>query len=264
MYKLDKDKYGILLDHLLTLPFNTLMARSVVCGHAEGTIYVDNTENPQTYYIVHAYGMTWLAGNSDNQAFNHWLRDYFQGKSFERKRDEWLQAYPRDWDEFMNGLVEENIAALNTRINLKFSEAKFYETYNNIEKIDYEIIETPMEMLFEINGTVVPKDYWISLEKYSEIAKAFSVVVDGKPVCTAFTSARHDNQLEIGIETTEAFRGMGLAYFACAKLIEHCITNNLEPVWACRLENTASLNLSKKLGFVEILRAPYYHVPMKK
>ena len=263
MFKLHKDNYAILLDHLPALPFNTLMARSVVCGHADGAIYVDDAENPQTYYIVHSYGMTWLVGNSDNKAFNNWLRAYFQGKAFDRKKDEWLQAYSRGWDKFMNCLVEENIANVDTRVNLKFNEAKFYEKYNGIEKINHEIIATPMDMLFEINGSVVPKDYWVSSEKYSEIAKAFTVIIDGRPASTAFTSARHDNKLEIGIETAKEFQGMGFAYFACAKLIEYCIDNNLEPVWSCRLGNTPSLNLSKKLGFVEALRTPYYHLPKR-
>jgi len=237
------------------------MARSVVCGHVDGMIYVDNTENPQTYYIVHSYRMTWLAGNSDNRAFNNWLREYFEGKSFNRKRDEWLQAYPRDWDKFLNRLVEERIAFLYTRVNFKFDEVKFYERYSEIEKTSYKIIATPIDMAFEVRGRVVPKDYWISPEKYSEMATAFTVIIDGKPVSTAFTTARHDSKLEIGIETKEEFQGLGLAYFACAKLIEYCIGNNLEPVWACRLENTSSLSLSKKLGFIEVLRTPCYHIP---
>lgn len=86
MFKLSKDKYSILLNFLPTLPFNTLMARSIACGHADGTIYVDNAENPQTYYIVHSYGMSWLIGEADNDAFNNWLREYFQGKLLTKKR----------------------------------------------------------------------------------------------------------------------------------------------------------------------------------
>jgi len=261
MYKLSKDKYGVLLDHLLTIPFNTLLAHSVVYGYADGAIYVDNVENPQTYYIIHSYGMTWLAGNSGNEAFNNRLRAYFQEKSFYRKKDEWLQTYPRSWDTFMDRLIEENIAISSTRVNLKFDKAKFFENYSGLEKANYKVIATTIEMLFEMNGSVVAKDYWISSKKYSEIAKAFSVIIDERPVSTAFTSARIGNKLEIGIETLEEFQGMGLAYLVCAKLIEYCIDNNLEPIWACRLENTGSLRLSKKLGFTEVLRTPYYHIP---
>lgn len=164
----------------------------------------------------------------------------------------------------MNLLVEGNTAHFHERVNLKFNEAKFYENYNEIDKNKYEIIATPMDMLFELSGSVVPKDYWISSEKYSEIAKAFTIIINDKPASTAFTSARHDNKLEIGIETAEEFQGKGLAYHVCAKLIEYCIDNNLEPVWSCRFGNTPSLNLSKKLGFVEALIMPYYHIPMIK
>ena len=86
-------------------------------------------------------------------------------------------------------------------------------------------------------------------------------MVDSKPVSTAFTSARHDDKLEIGVETLQSYQGKGLAYLACAKLIEYCMDRELEPVWSCRLENTGSVNLAKKLGFIETLRMPYYHIP---
>ena len=261
MFELSKDKYEILLEPLMKMPFNTLMARSVICDHVNGNIYVDSSENPQAFYIVHSYGMTYLCGNSNNEIFNKGLREYFIGNSFLRKKDEWLQAYPRDWDVFMNQLVDARAAIPYNRVNLKFHAEKFYEIYDQVDKSKYRIIPTPTEMLFKLSGSVVPKDYWKTPAQFTEMAKAFTVLVDGQPASTAFTSARHDDKLEIGIETLKEYHGKGLAYLACAKLIEYCLDNNLEPVWSCRYENTSSLNLSKKLGFREILRMPYYHIP---
>jgi RimJ/RimL family protein N-acetyltransferase len=69
-----------------------------------------------------------------------------------------------------------------------------------------------------------------------------------------------DGVLEIGIETLEKFRGMGFAYHASAALIDHCIENGLEPVWACRLENQGSYYLAQKLGFVPSRMMPYYQL----
>ena len=94
------------------------------------------------------------------------------------------------------------------------------------------------------------------------MAKAFTVMIDGKPASTAFTSARHDDKLEIGIETKTEYHGKGLGYIACAKLIEYCLEHQLEPVWSCRLDNIGSVKLSQKLGFVETLNMPYYHIPL--
>ncbi|MCL2426477.1 MAG: GNAT family N-acetyltransferase [Oscillospiraceae bacterium] len=261
MFELSKDSYGILLKPVLQTPFNMLMARSVIERHADGRIFVDSCESPQSFYIVHSYGMTFLCGDCSNDMFNKGLFDYFNGISWNRKNDEWLQAFHRDWDAVMGCLVDEHKAISYSRLNFKFSSAEFNEKYNQVDKSQYEIISIPMDMLFKISGSVVPKDYWRTPKQFSEIAKAFTVIIDGKPVSTAFTSARHDDKLEIGIETIKEYHGKGLGYLACAKLIEYCIENNLEPVWSCRLENTASANLAKKLGFNEVARFPYYHIP---
>lgn len=261
MLILDKDRYTILLEPVMKVPFNMLMARSVISGHVDGRVFVDSPDTPQSSYIVHPYGMTYLCGHSGNETFNEELFDYFASKSFTRKKDEWLQAYPRDWDIVMNRLVDEHMAAMYSRLNFKFDKKIFYDEYNRTDISQYEVIPTPTDMLFNISGSVVPKEYWKSPQQFEEIAKAFSVVIDGKPVSTAFTSARHDDKLEIGIETDKEYQGKGFGYLACAKLIEYCLENNLEPVWSCRYENTASVNLCKKLGFIETLRMPYYYIP---
>ena len=261
MLELNKESYGILLEPVLQVPFNMLMARSVIVNHVDGRIFVDSCESPQSFYIVHPYGMTFLCGQSTNEAFTEGLFDYFEGRSYERKKDEWLQIFPRNWDVVMNRLVNDRIAIPYSRLNFKFDAAKFYEKYNKMDKSQYEIISTPTDMLFEIKGSVVPKDYWKTPEQLSSMANAFTAIVDGNPASTAFTSARHDDKLEIGIETMKEYYGKGLAYLVCAKLIEYCLENNLEPVWSCRLENVGSVNLCKKLGFIETMRMPYYHIP---
>jgi len=262
MRELNKEKYGILLEPIMQVPFNMLMARSVVVGHANGRIFVDSCESPQSFYIVHSYGMTFLCGDSNNETFNQGLCNYFSGVSYEREKDEWLQAFPRDWDMFMKRLVDKHKVISYSRLNFKFNSSKFYEKYHQVDKSQYNIISTPTDLLFEINGSVVPKDYWKTPEQFASIAKAFTVMIDNKPASTAFTSARHDDKLEIGIETAKEHQGKGLGYLACAKLIEYCIANNLEPVWSCRLENTGSVKLAEKLGFAETLRMPYYHIPI--
>jgi len=260
--ELNKNDYEKLLVYVLDIPFNMLMARSVILNHVDGNIYVDNIVKPNSFYIVHPYGMTFLCGDSNNQSFNTGLSDYFTGKLFTRKRDEWLQAYPRDWDVIMNHFIENDIATLHDRLNFKFDVKTFYEKYNQFDKSKYNVIATPVDMLFDIQGSVIPKDYWKTPEQFSKEAKAFTVMIDDKPASTAFCSARHDDKFEIGIETMKEYQSKGLAYITCAKLIEYCIENNLEPVWSCRLSNTGSVRLAEKLGFMEVLRMPYYHVPV--
>ena len=262
MLELKKDDYEILLEAVLKVPFNTLMARSIISHHVDGKVFVDCYKNPQTFYIIHPYGMTFLFGKSDNELFNQELFDYFKMSSSSREGDHWLQVFPIEWDNVLSKLISKEIAIKYSRLNFKFDSAKFYEKYDKIDKTQYKIMPTPAEMLFEISGSVVPKDYWSCPRQFSQMAKAFTVIIDGKPASTAFTSARHDDKLEIGIETSKEHHGKGLAYLACGSLIEYCLEEGLEPVWSCRYENVASVKLAEKLGFVEILKTPYYHIPI--
>lgn len=260
MFELSKNRYDILFESVLKIPFNVLLARSVLCDHVDGRVFVDSCEKPRSGYIVHPYGRAFLFGDSANEAFCKDLLDYFAGVSHERKKTESLQAFPDGWDIFLDRLLARGLAARHSRVNFTFSAEKFHETYGGNSRC--EVIETPVEMLFALQGSVTPKEYWKTPEQCAGMAKAYSVMIGGKPVSTAFAVARHDDTLEIGIETLKEYHGQGLAFLACATLIEYCLANTLEPVWSCRYENTASMNLAKKLGFTEPLRTPYYSIPL--
>ena len=131
---LNKNSYIKLMDYILDIPFNMLMARSVILDHVDGNIFVDDCDNPKSFYIVHPYGMTYLCGDSSNQSFITGLSEYFTGKLYMRKKDEWLQAYPRDWDVVMNRFTGDGIATLHDRLNFKFNvDAVLSYTVNHKE-----------------------------------------------------------------------------------------------------------------------------------
>jgi L-amino acid N-acyltransferase YncA len=54
-----------------------------------------------------------------------------------------------------------------------------------------------------------------------------------------------------------------LALYTCSALIDYCLANNFEPVWACRHENTGSFRLAEKIGFESVRTIPYYQLPFR-
>jgi RimJ/RimL family protein N-acetyltransferase len=109
-------------------------------------------------------------------------------------------------------------------------------------------------------GSVVPKYFWNNAEDFLERGAGYSVLHQGKLAATAYASFVIDDMLELGIETVEQFRGRGFGKYACCALIDHCLERGLEPVWACRLENTGSYKLAQKVGFEDIAHIPYYRL----
>jgi len=278
MTVLDKADYHKALEPLYKVTINNLFARSVVEQKVDGFVYVDNNETPSTFYVVHPYGMSLLFGRTDNIKFNLKFKDYALNINHIRNKYEWMQAFPDTWDSVLNELFkdymiksadnvdkrETGIIELNTRVNFKFN----YEKYDSLRKelsflklsSDFKIIRTDKRIFQEMKGSVIPLYFWRNAEDFYQNGIGYTLIYNNIPVSTAFSAFIHDNKLELGIETIEEYRGKGFALYACFVLIDYCIKNNYEPVWACRLENHGSYRLAQKLGFEPALMIPYYRL----
>ncbi len=260
MIALAKHEFEKILIKVREVEFNTYFAQSVIVGHAKGTIYVNNKNNPTAVYIVSDYGMSLLFGDCSDTVFNQALLDYFAGKDGRKEKAGWVQAYPRAWDGVLKPLVEQGVIVQYSRVNFSFDKNIFKDCILKPSIDSFTIVKTPVELFSDMNGLVVPKYFWQNRYLFEKYCVSFTLMYQGKPVSTAFTAYRHNDILEIGIETEENFRGKGFASMVCAALINYCLENGLEPMWSCRLENTGSLNLAQKLGFVPTLIMPYYHI----
>lgn len=270
----EEENYHKLTSTLQQVSINNLFARSVIEHKVRGKVFVDNIETPGTSYIVHPYGMSLLLGNTDNSEFNKQFRKYCLNTENTRSNHEWMQAFPNNWDNVLLNLFqdciinsqdnkqnkEQGIIELNTRINFQFNKEKFLTHKNQNSYPNIRIVRTDHQLFREMKGSVVPSNFWNSENDFFKNGISFSVLYNEKLASLAFSSFWFGNQLEIGIETSKEFRGMGLGKIACTSLIEYCLQNNYTPIWACRLENTASYKLALKLGFEVSASLPYYRL----
>ena len=278
MKLLPHEKYYTIKKQLFKLPINTLFARAVLEGHVNGKVYVDNTNEPSTFLISHPYGMSLLFGNENNEDFNKAFVKYALNNDSVRSKIEWLQAYPALWNEklailFADKIITEsensanlihNKVELSTRVNFRFNEEKYQNFKQKFENSPCEIVRTGKQHFENIKGTVVPKYFWNNADDFNKNAVGFTLMFEGKPASTAFSAFIEEEKLEIGIESLAEFRGKGFAQYACTALIDFCLENGYEPVWACRLENTISYKLAQKLGFEPTLYIPFYKLVVNR
>ena len=274
MIVLDKSEYYKLMLPLKTVEINHLFAEAVVLGHVSGTVYVDQVVNPATFYVSHPYGMSLLFGDTRNEKFNLWLLGHALNDFKTRDRYEWLQAYPEKWNLELNSKWKEHLIKqeennqqitaqqieVNTRVNFKFNKSVYLNFKEINQFADGNTIRTTPEIFENMSGSVIPCRFWDNVADFSTRAIAYSVLVGTKVASTAFSAFIINNQLEIGIETSEAFRGKGHALSACSALIDYCLEHDYEPVWGCKLENTASYLLAQKLGFEPTICWPFYRL----
>lgn len=281
MFLLEESDYNKVIEPLKQVTINKLFSIVVAERKVSGKIYVDNTKNPTTFYIIHPYGMSLLFGETENTKFNEKFSDYLVNKENTRDKTEWLQVFPDSWRskiELMLGknLVKKNslmdladdnndprFIIENTRVNFIFNREKYAQFREQFtQDNNYKIVRLDERTYAEESGSVIPRHFWNDAEQFLRNGIGFSLLCDEKGIdvvaSTAFSSFIVDEMLEIGIETQAQFRGKGLALIVSSHLIDYCLKEGFIPVWSCRLENTASYKLAQKLGFVSEKYLPYY------
>jgi hypothetical protein len=274
MILLPIERYYLLEGKIKGMQINNLFARSVIEKHVTGKIYVDNINKPNTVYAIHPYGISLLFGDYKNVDFNNQFKSYALNIDNIRNKHEWMQTYPREWDNVLQDLFgnliiksSENtenkttgVIELNTRVNFNFNKDKYVQ----IEKIALSssemIVETDNLHFEQMPGSVIPLKFWNSAKDFKQKGKGFTLLHSGEIASTAYSAFVHEDKLEIGIETVEKYRGSGFAKLTCCKLIDYCLERELIPVWSCRFENTASYKLAQKLGFEPTLMIPFYRL----
>lgn len=278
MMELEIKDYAKVKEALKEVKINNLFARAVIENHVEGKVYVNKKDKPTTFYVVHPYGMSLLFGNNNNnnnnQNFNKAFKNYALNKNKTRNKHEWMQAYPEQWDEELDTLFSDcsiksfenktnqttNIIELNTRINFKFNLEKYTELKKKIRTPENPAIRTTEKEMKSMRGSVIPSNFWNDVNDFLTNGIGFSTYADNELACTAFSAFIMDSFLELGMETIPKYRGKGFAQYTCSKLIDYCLDNDYEPIWACRLENIGSFRLAKKLGFDVSNEIPYYRL----
>ena len=222
MILLDESEYRKVIEPLKKLTINNLFARTVVEKHLQGKVFVDDVETPNTFYVVHPYGMSLLFGNPENDGFNRQFREYALNTDKTRNKDEWMQVFPDSWDDKLKGLFgsdlvkhsenstnERGKVELNGRVNFRFNREAYCVFKQSMPKNNYKIVRTDKEMFNNMKGTVVPMYFWKDAEHFSRHGTGFSLFYDNKLASTAYSAYVHDDYLELGIETVEEHRGKG-------------------------------------------------------
>lgn len=277
MIELETGKYTQVLPLLDLIEINTLFARAVLEHTITGKVYTDDPDDPRAYYIAHPYGMSLVLGDTGNEAFVCAVCEYITNSKGGRRTAEWLQADPAgEWTGIIDaaaalhnstlglgeGFTAENCSRAvqcNTRVNFILDRTAFAAAKKAAVRQSADIARLDGEHFTALEQGVVPRFFWRDAAHFTAEGAGFVLLTaEGDVAAAAFSSCRALGQLEIGIETLQAHRGKGYAFAVSLALIEYCLDHGLEPVWACRQENTGSYRLAQKLGFRPVLTLPYF------
>lgn len=277
MKLLPVNEYQAALPKLREVTINNLFARSVVEKHVDGKVYVDDIETPKAFYVIHPYGMSLLFGDVSDDFLESQIKGYLLASDGFRKTGEYLQVFPSELEKRIDKMLgnkmhvfddekepdNSDVAVVkHKRVNFKFDLSNYKQLRCKIDLDEYSFSEVDKALYNETDGSVVPQKFWNNASEFVLHGVGFSLMLESQAVAVAFSSFRHDEMLELGMETKSEYRGKGFATIISVKLIEYCLERGLEPVWACRLGNRGSYNLAVKLGFEPVAYLPYYELLM--
>lgn len=242
---------------------NSAFVRAVLDGSMPGRIWADHLQSPQLAHVLHPYGMSLIWGRAVDRGLDRLLPHLHAGTY--RTRDEWLQIDPRwqhlDWDGLLG--VREGAAERYHRSNFRFDQAAFDARPADPPLPQGWSLQPMTAAAFNLpDVSVTPAAFWPSAERFLAHGGGICAMKNGEVGAMAFASMRWDNYLEIGIETREPYRGQGLAHAVAVAMVRFCLDNGIEPVWACRKENTGSFRIARSLGFSVCYEGPFYRLPV--
>ena len=199
-----------------------------------GKGYTDDFDNPDI--ILYSCGnFHFLAGNCHSAKIKEILDLIPEKQEIFVPSEEWEKVLRDNWNTLVHftrtgfsskGLVLEHIKKLIKPLHKGFT----------LIKVDPEIAEQFGYL-----------EYPGGSEAFNNEAVGFCITEGEKIVCRVASASLFNN--EIDVFTSPEYRGKGFATNVCARLIEYCLENDIEPQWDAA--NEKSVGLALKLGYTD-------------
>ncbi|SFC96901.1 GNAT family N-acetyltransferase [Ruminococcus albus] len=232
--KIPQNSYREFIQTADKLTFGKIYPLSIAEGRQAGDIYTDG----KAVLFHHLCGFGYVAGKADDTFING-VKDLMHngGRRMVLFADEGLAEH------FGEGF------AVDSRLFFEYRKPS-PPKYSLPE--GYSLKRLNSGLISQMEGRIVPAFSWKSTESFLAGGTGFCVAFEGRPAAWAFSAAVSSGEVDIGVETAEAYRRKGLAYIVAAKTIDDILDSGRTPVWACHAGNAGSEGLAKKLGFEHI------------
>lgn len=267
IYELNKEDYPKAEKLFTRLKSNTAI-KSIFNYKNEARLFVDNPDKPKSIFILDSWAYYYLAGETENEAFNSSLVEFLENSFFPeciRTNYNTEFAFYPDTDLWSNKIIE-----LFSHLDLQksgktyfnYNVNRFNKNWRNSIPEGFSVKRISPEIIDSIDNNQDFLDYikfaWKTVDKY--FSKGFGYcAVDAKNFANICISVfASEKEREVGIKTFADFRRKGLAYVTACAYIEECLNNNYIPVWSCFSDNEVSIKLAEKLGYTIESSHPIY------
>jgi len=207
--------------------------------YPRANLWVDNIENPTLFY----FKMPWIniiAGDHTSPLVDNILK----------KIGDSLVLYPNlEWKKLLKDKFGDDLE--------EFTHRTFKSDKLSLTHVRKFITPLPVNYVLEKVNIATAEDIdqnlhafsrtWETVEKFVKNGLGYCIRYKDKVVSHAGSIFPFKKHLEIQVDTDPDYRRNGFATIVCAKLIEHCLLNDIIPYWEAHTEISA--RIAEKLGF---------------
>ena len=243
--KIEYKRYSDFIQYAADNNCGNVYPLSVSQGFQYGDIFTYSANNCEAILFWHYCGFAYLSGKPD-KAFLEDVYKLMLNKNNTNSRRFILMTTDEETEKLFRA---KDGVCIDRRYLFEYTENQPPEI--SIMPSGFEIKEINSELLSEIRGSIVPSLFWESSGNFLKNGKGYCIL-DGKNVAAwAFSAAVSNSEIDIGVETSENYRGRGLAAAVAKMMIKYAFDVGKSPVWACHCNNAASKRLAEKIGFVK-------------
>jgi len=233
---------------------------SILSGLSPARIFVDDIDSPSAVFTWYK-GKAWLAGDTENKAFNVDLDTYLRETYFEVLRTYGATGFrlhcdpPREkaLDRFLINHEKYPYERLYYRLDAR-SRAWRPEPPDGFEvgQIDSELLaDGELSGLEDVRDEMVSER--LSVEEFLDKSFGYVVTHGGRVVGWCMSEYNTGNRCELGIATREAYQRRGLAKLTAAATNRHALAAGIDEIgWHCAADNRASIATAESLGFEKV------------
>ncbi len=252
MYLLSPSEYSRAAAAAAHTTLDKVYPFSIAEGLQSGEIFADCAEHPRAYLFWHACGFGFPVGEISKE---------FLGEIVcVMKNPEACRAHSGRLalEAECNTAMEAFLLSDGTIQKAEQYQFAFVGADTKKSLADTEIVPMDTENYEHIKGRIVPSFSWDSKAQFLQNGFGFCLFHAGEFAACAFSAGISHQEVDIGVETAEQFRGMGCGKRVVARMIAEILRRGQTPCWQCHTQNEASMRLALSQGFVLKQKHPLY------
>lgn len=238
-----------------------LALRAAVEGNNPGRIFVDDVDNPSTFFALTVEGYL-LAGDYHNEKTNNDICSFlaeqiFTGQIYVRnKKTMFLTVFPEVWEGLLPELIPTHHLLKRERYHYVCRavtvdwRSSIPEGYT-VHRVDYTVLNDTRIVFPDILRSWMDIDeQWGTKENFVKKGVSFCVLYGQNVVSWCTPDCVAGDHIDVGVITHPDHRQRGLAAVAVAATVDYCLNHGFSAVgWHCNATNTASKKTAEKVGF---------------